>query len=86
MPIRVVTREARYIYKLSLTLEHSMPISSPIAPGLTKYAFNSSISTATQSNVIRYRMRKKGTIKSFGKESYTLSDPRDDSRNFRNFF
>ena len=34
-PIRVVTREVRYIHDLSLTLEHSMPISSPAAPGLT---------------------------------------------------
>ena len=34
-PIRVVTREVRYIYELSLTLEHSMSISSPAAPGLT---------------------------------------------------
>ena len=34
-PIRVVTREVRYIHELSLTLEHSMPISSPAAPGLT---------------------------------------------------
>ena len=30
-PIRVVIREVRYIHKLSLTLEHSMPISSPAA-------------------------------------------------------
>ena len=35
MPIWVVTREVMYIHKLSLTLEHSMPISSPTAPGLT---------------------------------------------------
>ena len=34
-PIWVVTREVRYIHDLSLTLEHSMPISSPAAPGLT---------------------------------------------------
>ena len=34
-PIRVVTREVRYIYVLSLTLEHSMPMSSPAAPSLT---------------------------------------------------
>ena len=34
--IRVVTREVRYIHELSLTLEHSMPISSPAAPGLTE--------------------------------------------------
>ena len=33
--IRVVTREVRYIHELSLTLEYSMPISSPAAPGLT---------------------------------------------------
>jgi hypothetical protein len=30
-------------------------------------------------------MRKKGTIKSLGKELYTLSDPRDHPRNFINF-
>ena len=35
MPIQVVTREVRYIHELSLTLEHSVPISSPVAPGLT---------------------------------------------------
>ena len=34
-PIRVVTREVRFIHELSLTLEHSMPISSPATPGLT---------------------------------------------------
>ena len=33
--IWVVTKEVRYIHKLSLTLEHSMPISSPATPGLT---------------------------------------------------
>ena len=35
MPIWVVTREVRYIHELFLTLEYSMPISSPAAPGLT---------------------------------------------------
>ena len=35
MPIRVVTKEVRYIHGLSLTLEHSMPINSPAALGLT---------------------------------------------------
>ena len=35
MSIRVVTKEVRYIHKLSLILEHSMPISSPAAPCLT---------------------------------------------------
>ena len=35
---------------------------------------------------IRDRMRKKGTIKSLGEESYTMSDPRDHPRNFINFF
>ena len=30
---------------------------------------------------IRDRLRKKGTIKSLGKESYTVSDPRDHPRN-----
>ena len=34
-PIRVVTREVRYIHELSLTLEYSTSISSPAAPGLT---------------------------------------------------
>ena len=34
-PIRVVTKEIRYIHGLSLTLEHSRLISSPAAPGLT---------------------------------------------------
>ena len=34
-PMRVVTKEVRYIHELSLTLEHSMPISSPATPGLT---------------------------------------------------
>jgi len=34
-PIQVVTREVRYILELLLTLEHSMPISSPATPGLT---------------------------------------------------
>ena len=35
MPIRVVTKEVRYILELSLTLEHYMPMSSPAVPGLT---------------------------------------------------
>ena len=34
-PIQVVTREVRYTHELSLTLEHSMSVSSPAAPGLT---------------------------------------------------
>ena len=34
-PIRVVTKEVRYIHELSLTLEHCMSISSPAIPGLT---------------------------------------------------
>ena len=34
-PIRVVTKKVRYIHELSLTLEHSMLISSPTASGLT---------------------------------------------------
>ena len=35
MPIRVVTKEIRYIYELFLTLEYSISISSPAIPGLT---------------------------------------------------
>ena len=34
-PIWVVTRRVRYIHELSLTLEYSVPISNPAAPGLT---------------------------------------------------
>ena len=34
-PTQVVTKKVRYIYELSLTLEYSMPISSPAALGLT---------------------------------------------------
>ena len=34
-PIRVVKKEVRCIHELSLTLEHSMFVSSPVAPGLT---------------------------------------------------
>src|SRR6185436_18870014 len=34
-PIRVVTREVRYIHELSLILKYSMSVSSPVAPGLT---------------------------------------------------
>ena len=34
-PIRVVIKEVRYIHELSLTLEHSTPVSSPAAPSLT---------------------------------------------------
>ena len=41
MPIRVVTREIRYIHVLSLTLEHSIHVSSPAAPGLTDTATHS---------------------------------------------
>src|SRR6185503_6382445 len=37
-PIWVVTKRVRYIHELSLTLEHSMPISSPAVPGLTGLA------------------------------------------------
>ena len=35
MPIRVVTREVRYIHELSLILEHSVPMISSATPGLT---------------------------------------------------
>ena len=35
---------------------------------------------------IRDRMRKKGTIKSLGEKSYTMSDSRDHPRNFIKFF
>src|SRR6185312_14197449 len=35
IPIRIVTKKVRYIHELSLTLEHSMSISSPAISGLT---------------------------------------------------
>ena len=35
MPIWVVTKEVRYIHEISLTLEHSISISSPVVLGLT---------------------------------------------------
>ena len=35
---------------------------------------------------IRDRLRKKDTIKSLGKKSHTLSNPRDHPRNFIIFF
>ena len=52
----------------------------------SKYAFNSFVPTTPQNKAIRDRMRKKGIIKSLGKESYTLSDLRDHPMNFINFF
>ena len=52
----------------------------------SRYTFKSSIPTAPQKIAIRDRLRKKGIIKSLGKESYTLSDPRDHPRNFIHFF
>src|SRR6185312_801137 len=45
-PIRVVIKEVRYIHELSLTLKHSIPISSPTAPGLTLGASSSESSRA----------------------------------------
>ena len=51
-----------------------------------KNAFKSSVPTAPQNKTIRDMVRKNGKIKSLGKESYTLSDLRDHSRNFINFF
>ena len=52
----------------------------------SRYAFKSSIPTVPQKIAIRERLRKKGIIKSLGKESYTLSDPRAHPRNFIHFF
>ena len=47
MPIRVVPKEIRYIHELSLTLEHSMTISSPAVPSLTLSA-NDTIPSAAE--------------------------------------
>ena len=52
----------------------------------SRYAFKSSIPTAPPKTTIRDRVRKKGSIKSLGKELYTSSDPRDHPRNFIKFF
>ena len=52
-PIRVVTKEVRYIHKLSLTLEYSMPISSPAAPGLTVTLRNARVVVEGLSVVLR---------------------------------
>jgi len=52
----------------------------------SKYAFKSLIPTAPPKTTIRDTVRKKGSIKSLGKELYTLSDLRDHLRNFINFF
>jgi hypothetical protein len=51
----------------------------------SKYAFKSSIPTVPPKTAIRDRVRKKGSIKSLGKELYTSSDPRDHPRNFIKF-
>ena len=70
MPIRIVTKEVRYIHELSLTLEHSMSISSPAVPGLThKDAFlaelarfcgrnNDHILVVGDFNIIRFSSEK----------------------------
>ena len=70
MPIRVFTKEVRYIHELSLTLEHSMSISSPAVPGLThKDAFlaelarfcgrnNDHILVVGDFNIIRFSSEK----------------------------
>ena len=66
-PIRVVTEEVRYIYELSLTLEHSMPISSPAAPGLTpcaliwhktKHFQNSFFTFETRDKIAKKKLRR----------------------------
>ena len=43
IPIRVVTKEVRYIHKLSFTLKYSMPISSPAVSGLTAIALRNQL-------------------------------------------
>jgi len=52
----------------------------------SRYAFKSSIPTAPQKHPLEIGRGRKGTITSLGKESYTLSDPRDHPRNFITFF
>ena len=47
-PIRIVTKDVRYIHELSLTLKHSTPVSIPAASGLTSpRAFRSRVLQAS---------------------------------------
>ena len=48
--------------------------------------YEKQVPTAPPKTAIRDRVRKKGSIKSLGKELYTSSDPRDRPRNFIKFF
>ena len=73
-------------------LNQSLWLVSPLDPvfDLTKYEKQVCLQilhTYSSTKIaIRDRLRKKGTIKSLGKESYTLSNPRDHPMNFINFF
>ena len=51
-----------------------------------KVCLQASKPTAPPKTTIRERVRRKGSIKSLGKELYTSSDPRDHPRNFIKFF
>jgi len=48
MPIRVVTKEVRYIHALFLAPEYSTPVRSSIAPGLTGKIMNSAMQRGSQ--------------------------------------
>ena len=56
--IQIVTREIRYIHELSLNLEHSMPISSPAAPGPTS-------PRAIRSRVVQASSTRRGVFEYF---------------------
>src|SRR6185312_12070826 len=70
MPMRVVTKEVRYIHELSLTLEHSMSISSPAAPGLTS-------PRALRSRVLQASSTWPGVFEYFQYSEHLLGLPSD---------
>ena len=88
---RVHTPSTKNIHTLA-HLDQGLWLVSPLDPvfDLAKYERQVCVQilhTYSSTKIaIRDRLRKKGTIKSLGKESYTLSDPRDHPRNFINFF
>ena len=87
----VHTSSTKNIHTLA-HLDKGLWLVSPLDPvfDLTKYEKKVCLQilhTYSSTKIaIRDRLRKKDTIKSLGKESYTLSDLRDHPRNFINFF
>ena len=77
-PIRVVTKEVRYIHDLSLTLEHSMPISSPAAPGLTMGSFLRTAASSTPIRVVTKEVRYIHELSLTLEHSMPVSSPGSD--------